>query len=220
MNTTTLTNTLSLADLINKSGKPMTEAGLQVAAINRGADMLDEVSGRTFNDMNGIAVAESGLVYIFPSVFKMRETVEWETSVAESRVELRKCNLAQMEPTDGFAARVVTSVTEHNIRRLLDLRTSFDKKMSGHLPYVLCNIWATADALCLEINGKLWEQGDKPLGFLQDIVFDVYGIGGRALASQVWDFVEMTHVTNITDFIVARKAKKAVAKAAKKARKR
>ncbi len=228
MTISTPTNTISLSELTYRTGKPTNILDLTVPEQHDGYKFADGRE-RTFSDMNMILSKETGLSYTFPSVFKMRETIDWEQGVEMNRALIREALSRDAGADEAHVAREIGCHTLDILAELEELDAPLDTKLAEHLPNLLCSIWALSDAFCLEFDGKLWERGDEPHRFFRDMNIDIYGVGGRNLASRLWDHIEISHERGVQARHADRIAKnqkrdaakkKAATKAAKKARKR
>jgi hypothetical protein len=159
------------------------DLGLQAAA----------VEDRAIPGFNVASDPEAGLRFLFPTYQVCRGTVEYESHYAEFREQI------QATAEDGLDTSAAAELLLEDIVHAFlhdaydaDAADELDAFIQRSLAPQLVQIWALMDAYSQLVLGKLPEGGDKPLTITSKALADIdpYGDDGRALALQLWDYME------------------------------
>lgn len=182
--------------------------GQAVAAVEAGEMQLPGISAKALgiqvlpvekSSIPGFNIAsepESGLRVLIPSYQVCRGSSEYETHFTNFLEQFR---IAQ---EDGLPMEDAGEVALDDIMHVF-LHDAYAADQQGGdegldtfirrnlLPH-LVEIWALMDAYSQLVHGKLPEAGDQPLKITMDTYADMdpFGEDGRALAAQVWAFME------------------------------
>lgn len=209
-------NTLSIHDLIMTDRSEFDAAFTK--AVSACADLMDsdDTPDALLLNWNMFLDGSTGLSYFYPGIDTVRKTREWQSHYEQTRQIIERSVESGKRVEGHHALSAVASPVRHfaDTSEVLDM--PLDDKLAQHLPINLYIIWATADAFCMELNGKLWEQGDEPLPFLRELPVDIYANRGRDLADSLFDVAVAAHHKGVADGLAASRSKKPMSKAAKK----
>lgn len=234
--TTATKNTLTLEDLLNahmaelNSGKTSTRVH-SLASPYKNADG----SNRDFHRFNSLLNGSSGRLHWFPSCFTARESVEWEEETATFGAALRNQMVENaMSARRSFQYSSVLLI-EKIFREVVELAktNSLDDVLDAVMVKSVVSLWALSDAYALLTDGDLpleaakkrsielpFEAGGTSVQSGQTVFSDVYGVGGRVLASQLWDLMVHAIQTSVAEQVAKDELERRAAKPESKAAKR
>jgi hypothetical protein len=215
--TTTPINTLTLEEIRSLADPSVAKLLNPPRQIDTTDGYRSVITGkkRMFLDINGIMNGRSGVMHLFPSCYKARETVEWQRKfeLAKSKMEqwVEYMPLTLDEIFSGYLHFIVQDVVDS-----CQGTTSFDSYLDEQFAIRLVEFWAVGDAYSVVSGVGLIDEESNRTVTLRPIGEDMYGVGGRVFAGNLWDFMRNAHAKAVSELSAEKKSKKPTSKAAAK----
>jgi hypothetical protein len=188
--TTATKNTLTLADICG--GKGATVLDVPLLADHQGFG-LSGGRMRPYSAVNSIMDADTGLPFFFPSCSKARETVEWEAEYESMLVRFETLTVDGAAVDEVYLATVALNVK--GLEGVAKEARSASEFFEQFFVSTLVKLWALTDAYSFIKTGCFVDSETGRGMSLMPISPDIYGVGGRVFASDLWDFMARMYAT-------------------------
>jgi hypothetical protein len=211
--TTATKNTVTLAELLEGKGRSITSLNdLTVAStevVQHDGNTNADGTERSYDDINYILGPDLRTIP-FPSCFKARETAEWKEVFEIALPTIQ----AAASPAQGLTDTL--GLTINRLANILKDVGNLNEWMGMQFARQCVLFWGLTDAFMVAEHGSFIEEGETGGFSMAPISENVFGVGGREFADDLWDFIVVVHQACRAESMAEQKSKKPESKAAKR----